>query len=47
VGSHKGKYKDTKHREATGAKKGPLVAALFCLAGLVRLQHVLVNQQLR
>jgi hypothetical protein len=42
-----GSYKDTKHRAATGAKKGPLVAALFGLAGLVRLQHVLVNQQLR
>ncbi len=27
-------------------KKGPLVAALFGLAGLVRLQHVLVDQQL-
>ncbi len=38
VGSHKGSHT---------AKKGPLVAALFGLAGLVRLQHVLVNQQLR
>jgi hypothetical protein len=24
-----GSYKDTKHHAATGAKKGPLVAALF------------------
>ena len=46
VGSHKGNKAIAHGVGSHTAKKGPLVAALFGLAGLVRLQHVLVDQQL-
>ena len=47
VGSHQGNKAIAHRGGLPHRKKGPLVAALFGLAGLVRLQHLLVDQQLR